>query len=47
MFMTDEDLIMYSTLQPHYNTVVYKMNSVITQLRLGSHCLSLLSSRPS
>ena len=28
-----------NTLQPHYNTVVYSMNSVITRLRLGSHCL--------
>ena len=35
------------TLQPHYNTVVYNTNSVITRLRLGSHCLLLLCKRPS
>ena len=27
------------TLLPHYNMVVYSTNSVITRLRLGSHCL--------
>ena len=35
------------TLQPHYNTVVYSTNSVITRSRLGSHCLPLLCTRPS
>ena len=35
------------TLQPHYNTVVYNTNSVITWLRLGSHCSPLLCIRPS
>ena len=31
-----------NTLQPHYNPVVHSTNSVITRLRLGSHCLSWL-----
>ena len=35
------------TLQPHYNTVVYRTNSVITWLRLGSYCLYSLYIRPS
>ena len=34
-------------LQPHYNTVVYSTNSVITRLRLGSHCLYFLCIIPS
>ena len=40
------ELIIY-TLQPHYNTVVYSTNSVITRSRLGSHCLYFLCIRPS
>ena len=28
-----------NTLQPHYNTIIYSTNSVITQYRLGSHYL--------
>ena len=35
------------TLQPHYNTVVYSTNSVITRSRLGSHCLYFLCIRAS
>ena len=27
------------TLQSHYNTAIYSTNSVISRLRLGSHCL--------
>ena len=37
---------LYNTLQPHYCMVVYSMNSVITRLRLGSHCLYFLCIRP-
>ena len=33
------------TLQSHYNMVVYNTNSVITRLRLGSHCLPLSCTR--
>ena len=33
---------LFITLQPHYNTVVYSTNSVITRLKLGSHCLPML-----
>ena len=32
------------TLQPHYNTVVYSMNSLTTRLRLGSHFLCIFPS---
>ena len=42
-----EQNIFQYTLQPHYNTVVYSTNSVITRSRLGSHCLYFLCIRPS
>ena len=31
----------WSTLQPHYNTVVYSTNSVITRSRLGAYSLCI------
>ena len=36
--LTEISLII-RTLQPHYNTIVYSMNSAIKLYRLGSHYL--------
>ena len=36
-----------TTLQPHYNTLLYRAHLLITPYRLGSHCLYFLCIRPS
>ena len=36
-------IIITITLQPHYNTVVYSTNSVITRLRLGYSVITLIT----